>query len=356
MAEDLGEKTEDPTPKRKSEAREKGDVARSQEVSAAVILIAAFLVLLVFGGGLATSMATVMQRTLAPDAVGGNITTGSLSGPTIFSFWETIRMLAPVMLLLAGAAILAQIGQFGLLFTLKPLAPKLSRLDPIKGASKFIDKKKLMKGALDTVKFACIGLIVFAVCTARMPMIAALPSLTMEGAVVVTGRILLEVTLWLLAVMLIIAVIDFAFQRWRHKEQLKMTKQEVKDERKSSEGDPQVKQRRFSLYQKLVLQQLQSAVPRADVIVTNPTHFAVALAYDADKMNAPRVVAKGADHLAIRIRLLAASHGVPIIERPPLARGLYYGVEVGREVPVEHYEAVAEVLAYVYRLEGRAAS
>ena len=135
-----------------------------------------------------------------------------------------------------------------------------------------------------------------------------------------------------------------------------MTKQEVKDERKSSEGDPEVKRRRFGLYQKLVLQQLQSAVPRADVIVTNPTHFAVALAYDSSRMGAPRVVAKGADHLAVRIRLLAASHGVPIIERPPLARGLYYGVDVGREVPVEHYEAVAEVLAYVYRLEGRAAS
>ncbi|MFG0274591.1 MAG: flagellar biosynthesis protein FlhB [Phycisphaerales bacterium] len=356
MAEDLGEKTEDPTPKRRSEAREKGDVARSQEVSAAVILIAALLVLLIFGGGLAASMATILRRTLAPDVVGGNITAASLSGPTLFSFWETVRMVAPVTLLLAGAAILSQIGQFGLLFTLKPLAPKLNRLDPIKGASKFIDKKKMMKGALDTVKFACIFLIVAAVCAARMPMIAALPSLTMEGAVVVSGRIMLEVTLWLLAVMLVIAVIDFVFQRWRHKEQLKMTKQEVKDERKSSEGDPQVKQRRFSLYQKLVLQQLQSAVPRADVIVTNPTHFAVALAYDAEKMGAPRVVAKGADHLAIRIRLLAASHGVPIIERPPLARGLYYGVEVGREVPVEHYEAVAEVLAYVYRLEGRAAS
>jgi flagellar biosynthetic protein FlhB len=356
MAEDLGEKTEDPTPKRRSEARKNGDVARSQEVGAAVILIAALLVLLVFGGALASGMASVMQRTLAPDVVGRAITTDGQGPPIAYSFGQTIRMLAPIMLLLAGAAIASQVGQVGLLFTLKPLQPKLSRLDPIRGAKKFIDAKKLMKGALDVVKLTAIFVIVATVCLARMPMIAALPKLTMEGAIVVIGRILLEVALWLLLVMVLIAVIDFAFQRWRHKEQLKMTKQEVKDERKSSEGDPEVKRRRFGLYQKLVLQQLQSAVPRADVIVTNPTHFAVALAYDSSRMGAPRVVAKGADHLAVRIRLLAASHGVPIIERPPLARGLYYGVDVGREVPVEHYEAVAEVLAYVYRLEGRAAS
>ncbi|RMD61134.1 MAG: flagellar biosynthesis protein FlhB, partial [Planctomycetota bacterium] len=137
---------------------------------------------------------------------------------------------------------------------------------------------------------------------------------------------------------------------------LKMTKQEVKDERKASEGDTETKRRRLSMARELLLQRLQVDVPRADVVVANPTHFAVALRYDAQTMRAPRVVAKGADHVAIRIRLIAAAHNVPIVERPPLARALYYAVEPGQEVPVEHYEAVAEVLAYVYRLEGRAAS
>ena len=134
-----------------------------------------------------------------------------------------------------------------------------------------------------------------------------------------------------------------------------MTKQEVKDERKSAEGDPKVKQRRFRLYSQLIQQQINSSVPRADVVVTNPTHFSVALRYDSDQMRAPKVVAKGADHLAFRIRLVASAHRVPIVERPPLARALYFNAEVGQEIPASFYKAVAEILAYVYRLNGRAA-
>jgi len=356
MAEDLGEKTEDPTPKRKTEAREQGDVAKSQEMTSAAILVMALVSLLIFGGAIARGMHALMLRSLEPDAIGGNIAAGAMSPIIALSFWQSVRMLAPLMLLIAAAVLAVEMAQVGLMATLKPLQPKFSRLDPIKGAKRFIDKKKLVKGGLDVVKFVLIFSIIGAVLTARAPRIAALPMLTSRGSVLVIGQILLEVALWLLLVMLLIGIIDLAFQRWRHKEQLKMTKQEVKDERKSSEGDPEVKQRRFSLYQKLVLQQLQSTVPKADVVVTNPTHYAVALRYDSKTMRAPRVVAKGADHLAIRIRLLAAGHGVPIVERPPLARGLYHSVEVGREAPVEYYEAVAEVLAYVYRLEGRAAS
>jgi len=151
-------------------------------------------------------------------------------------------------------------------------------------------------------------------------------------------------------------VVDLLYQRWQHTEDLKMTKQQVKDERRSSEGDPEVKSRRFQMAREIIRQRLGAAVPEADVVVTNPTHFAAALKYDSDEMAAPRLVAKGADHLAMQIRLIAVAHGVPIVERPPLARALYRNVEVGQEVPSDLYEAVAEVLAYVYRLEGRAAS
>ncbi len=141
------------------------------------------------------------------------------------------------------------------------------------------------------------------------------------------------------------------FQRWQHKQDLKMTKHEVKEERKSMEGDPQLKGRRARMMQEIAQQKAQAEVPKADVVVTNPTHYSVALRYDAETMRAPRVVAKGVDHLALHIRHIARTHGVPIVERPPLARGLYFGVDAGREVPAEFYEAVAEVLAFVYRIE-----
>jgi flagellar biosynthetic protein FlhB len=151
--------------------------------------------------------------------------------------------------------------------------------------------------------------------------------------------------------MLIIGVADYMYQRWQYTQDLKMTRHEVTDERKSMEGDPEIKARRFRMARQMALQRVNQAVPKADVIVTNPTHFSVALRYDAETMAAPRVVAKGVDFLAMRIRQIAMTHGVPIVERPPLARALYYGVEVGRDVPAEHYQAVAELLAYVYRLD-----
>jgi flagellar biosynthetic protein FlhB len=159
----------------------------------------------------------------------------------------------------------------------------------------------------------------------------------------------------ILAVLLVLALIDFSYQRWKHSEDMKMTKQQVKDEMKQTEGDPEVKRRRMRMQQQIAMQRISSAVPQADVIVTNPEHISIAIQYDADRMHAPKVVAKGADFIAIRIRQIATRHGVPIVERKPLARALYRDVGVGQEIPPDFYSAVAEVLAYVYRLSGRQA-
>jgi flagellar biosynthetic protein FlhB len=185
-----------------------------------------------------------------------------------------------------------------------------------------------------------------------VPKIVGLPALDATQGLMVIARMLLALAIWLAAILLLIGLIDWLYQRWQHTQDLRMTRQQVKDERRSMEGDPQIKGRRFRMMREILMQQIQQQVPLADVVVTNPTHFAVALRYDADKMRAPRVVAKGADYMAQRIRLVAAGAGVPIIERPPLARGLYYGVDVGHDISSEYYEAVAEILAYVYRLEG----
>ncbi|MEC9374435.1 MAG: EscU/YscU/HrcU family type III secretion system export apparatus switch protein, partial [Planctomycetota bacterium] len=176
------------------------------------------------------------------------------------------------------------------------------------------------------------------------------------GALVESARIMMDLIIWTLLALILIGVIDRAYQKWQHTKDLRMTKQEVKEERKSTEGDLAMKARRLRFGRELIRQQIAANVPKADVVVTNPTHFAVALKYDSDSMRAPRVIAKGADQLAIQIRLVAVRHSIPIVERPPLARALYHNVEVGREIPADLYEAVAELLAYVYRLEGRMAS
>jgi flagellar biosynthetic protein FlhB len=168
------------------------------------------------------------------------------------------------------------------------------------------------------------------------------------------GKLAAELALWLFAVMLVMGAADFLFQKWNHTQELKMTKQDVKDERRSMEGDPQIKGKRFKMGREIMRQRIGAAVPKADVIVTNPTHFSVAIQYDPETMAAPRVVAKGADELAMTIRHLARMHGVPILERPPLARALYRHVDVGREIHPQYYEAVAQVLSYVYRIEKEA--
>jgi flagellar biosynthetic protein FlhB len=183
-----------------------------------------------------------------------------------------------------------------------------------------------------------------------------LPYLTVLECLVSIGQLMLDVALRILAVLLLLGVIDFVYQRWKQRQDLKMTKQQVKDEMKQTEGDPDVKRRRMRIQQQIAMQRISSAVPRADVVVTNPEHLAIAIRYDREAMNAPVVIAKGADHLAMRIRQIAIRHSIPIVERKPLARALYKDVAVGQEIPPDFYNAVAEVLAYVYRLDGRMAS
>jgi flagellar biosynthetic protein FlhB len=242
--------------------------------------------------------------------------------------------------------------QVGWVLTAKPLKPNFGKLNPISGVKQLFSKRSLMKSILNSFKLVFVLAVAWAVIAGFVPRIIGLPALSAAQGMVLIARMLLALAIWLVAVLLVIGLIDWVYQRWQHTEDLKMTKQQVKDERRSMEGDPQIKGRRLRMMRDIVLQQIQAHVPLADVVVTNPTHFAVALRYDPASMRAPRVVAKGADFMAQRIRLVASANGVPIIERPPLARGLYYGTEPGQEISSEYYEAVAEILAYVYRLEG----
>lgn len=356
MAEDLGERTEEPTGRRLSEARERGQVARSTDLSGAILLSGVVLLLLFLTPSMFSSMASLMRYHLAEDTLGG-VTPHRLGPDIVITAMETVRVVAPVMLILALVAFLGSVFQVGLHLSTRALEPKWSNLNLAKGLGKIFSKRSAVKGGLDLAKLALIATVAGIVITFDARQVAMLPFLTAEQGIVLAVELCRDLALWILAVLILLGLIDFRYQKWQHRQDLRMTKHEVKDEMRSTEGDTETKARRLKMARQIAMQRLAHDVPKADVIVTNPTHYAVALRYDPAKgMPAPRVVAKGADYLALKIRYIAAAHGVPIIERPPLARALYKEVPVGREINPAHYEAVAEVLAYVYRLEGRLAS
>ncbi len=356
MAEDLGEKTEDPTQRKLTEARERGQVARSADLSAAIVLTGAALLLYVFGSDILGGMGTFMRNTLEPESLGRGIHLQTVEDSVRFAVQVGMRLLGPVLAIMAIIAWLDQLGQVGWNFTTKPLTPKFDRMSPAKGIKNIFSRRSLVKAIINIVKLTVIATVAFLVIHGAEDRIVALPALTPAGAMLITAQLVVELGLWIIAVLLLIGAIDRTYQSWQHNHDLRMTKQEVKDERKSTEGDPETKARRMRIAREITRQRLRAAVPKADVVVTNPTHYSVAIQYDADRMNAPVVVAKGADFMAIQIRLIASANNVPIVERKPLARALYRSVEVGQEVPADLYEAVAELLAYVYRLEGRLAA
>jgi len=356
MPDDMGEKTEQPTPKRLSEIRQRGQVPKSQDLAAVAGLFAAAVVVAWLGPGWADRTAALMRRTLSMDLTGAAVSHEALVADIAWSMGEAATIVGPAMLLFVLVGLAMQYAQVGFLLTAKPLAPKLTRLNPISGTKRIVGKRNLGKQGLNILKLGVIILVAWLVLARLMPSLVTLSLLELPAAVAELLRAAAELVAWLLLLLFGIGVLDLFWQRWNHKNENKMTKQEVKDERRSMDGDPQIKQRRTRVARQLALQRIQGSVPRADVIVTNPTHYAVALQYDSDEMAAPVLIAKGADYLAWRIRQVGRTHDVPIVERPPLARALYAGVEVGEPVRPEHYEAVAEILAYVYRLRQEAAA
>jgi flagellar biosynthetic protein FlhB len=349
MAEDLGEKTEDATPRKLQQAREQGQVPKSTDLSAAVDLIVATIGLVVLGTLMVRAMTHAMRA--AFDDARGFIDPAS-AWPFIAASMRDVAIAAgPFMAVTVVGALIAQYIQVGFLFTTKPLEPKLDRLNPVSGFKRIFERKNLIKTVLNAVKLIIVMVVTYFVLRSQAHKLVTLANMSAQAAMLQILQIAVILAIALLAILLIIGAADFAYQKWQHLEDQKMSKDDVKDERRSMDGDPEIKARRFRMARQIALQRLNSAVPRADVVVTNPTHFAVALRYDQDSGKAPVVVAKGADELAMRIRQIAAAHQVPIVERPPLARALYAGVPIGREINPEFYQAVAEILAYVYRLD-----
>ncbi len=360
MAEDLGERTQAPSGRKREEARERGQVARSADFSAGLDLWAAFILLLLFGAPLTAGLAGIMRYLLDSRDSGTLLRADASAGGGVAELckWagqNTVVVAAPILLILFGFTFVAQIVQVGWHPTLDPLMPKLDRLDPLKGIQRLLGGRNIMRTLLGIIKLVLVGTVVTYVVMSDWEKMMALAQLDVRGMWAVILQIVTRLLIWTLAVLLSIGLADFAYQKWQLTKDLMMTRQEVKDEHRSMEGDPEMKGRRMKVARQIALQRLAKAVPKANVIVVNPTHYSVALQYDPKTMSSPKVVAKGADFMAMRIREIALAHKIPIVERPSLARALYAGVPVGKQIKPEYYEAVAEILAYVYRLQGKAA-
>jgi flagellar biosynthetic protein FlhB len=351
MAEsEAGERTEQPTARRMSEARDEGRVARSSDLTAAVGLLAGLVLLNSFGPDLLELMLSLTQTVGTP---------GDIRAETLPQWLATIAVAAgaamlPFLAFLMVVTVTGALAQSGVLVTWKKLRPKLSELSPAKGLKRILSTDSLTRLGLGLLKLALLSLVAWWSAAGLIDAVLGAGGLAARGVLSLGAHVVFTIAIRLALMLLVLGLLDYFYQRWSLNRSLMMTKQEVKEELKRMEGDPLMKQRRRQVQARLALQRIGIDVPKADVVVTNPTEFAVALTYDEATMQAPRVLAKGKDFLALRIRQVAQQHGVPVVQRPPLARALYAAVEVGGEVPATYYKAVAELLAFVYQLEGRA--
>ncbi|MFO0830003.1 MAG: flagellar biosynthesis protein FlhB [Phycisphaerales bacterium] len=351
MAEDLGERTEAATSKRLREARDEGNVAKSADASSALLLLLLTGALSIGLVPMLGLFARLIRSALEPEHNLESVRAETLADATNPAIVYGATAIAPALLVSAAIAYLVHVWQVGALVTGKALRPQAQRLNPLSGAKRLLGPQALIKTIFDLAKLAIVVAIAYATIAPMAPRILELPGAELSAALVAAGSMMFELAMKIGTALVLLGLLDYAWQRWKYQRDLRMTKQEVKEEYKQTEGDPEVKRRRMQIQRQIAMQRIGAAVPKADVIVTNPEHLSVAIRYDANSMHAPKVVAKGADHLALRIRQIARQHGVPIVERKPLARALYKQVKVGQEVPPDFYKAVAEVLAYVYRLD-----
>lgn len=349
-----GQKTEKATPKRRRDAREKGQVLQSREISSALILLFVFLTLKVLGNHIYNQIASLFN--LCMNGLSMDFDAGSINeilrlmGLVVLQLLKIVGPLFAVALVVGVGTSFAQVGS---LFTIEPLKPKFSKLNPINGIKRIFSLRGLTELIKAVLKITAIGIVAWKSIEAEGNNIAKLMNLDLVFIVGYITSTAINVAIKICMCMVAIAVLDFGYQWWQYEKDLKMTKQEIKQEYKETEGNPETKQRIRSKQREVSARRMLSEVPKADVVITNPTHFAVAISYDSAKAPAPIVVAKGQDYLAQRIKEVAKENNVELVENKPLAQELYKNVEVGQQVPPELYQAVAEILAFVYNLKGK---
>lgn len=350
MAEEAGqERTEQPTPKRLREAREKGQVPRSRELNTMVLLLVSAGALLLMGSHFLGGLSDIVTDGLTIQRA-DIFDTGALGRILLELVRHALGTFAPFLILTVVAAVLAPLALGGWTFSSESLAPKLERIDPLKGIQRVFSARGLVEMLKALAKFAVVASVAVALLWHLIGEFMGLAREPLHPALADMARLLGWSFLALSAATAVIAAIDVPFQLWYHNKQLRMTRQEVREELKDSEGRPEVRGKIRSLQREVAQRRMMAEVPKADVVVTNPTHYAVALRYDQQRMRAPRVVAKGRDLIAQQIRKVALDSGVLLVPVPPLARALYQTTELDQEIPAELYVAVAQILAYVYQV------
>ena len=351
-----GEKTEVPTAKKLNDARKEGQVAKSKEIITALMLLALFVVIKFYIGNLGQQMIECFSEFY--DLFGKIISNSEYgmrmvdaTGVVSLGLTTVLNMIVPFIALAVVIAILGNALQQKWMVTTKPLQPKLSKISPISGLKRMFNVKQLFEVGKSVAMIAVMSYVIYTTVKDKLGVLYTFYNISLYEALEIVGHIIVDLGIKISAVFLVIVFVDLIYQRHKFKEDMKMTKQEVKDEFKNTEGDPQVKGQIRRRMQQVSRRRMMEALPQADVVITNPTHFAVALKYEANKGQAPVVIAKGADYLAFDIKAKAKEYGIEIVENKPLARILYNNVEIGAQIPPELYQAVAEVLAFVYSLK-----
>jgi flagellar biosynthetic protein FlhB len=348
---DKHSKTEQPTAKKLEEARKKGSPPQSRDLTSTISLLVALVSLYVCGGYMVSTLKNCSKAILS-NLASFELTEAGVYSLMIRQFMYLGGILGPFMLMVMFAGLVSTIVQGGVSLSSERILPSLDKLNPVNGVKRFFKKEALVESIKSFVKIFIVGYVAYRILKDEIHAVLYLTETDMNGILDFVGRISFKLVLHSCGMLLILSLLDLAFIKWQFIQNLKMTKQEVKDEHKNAEGDPQVKGKIKRIQFEKAFRRLKQIIPTADVVVTNPTHFAVALKYDRDRMAAPIVIAKGSDHLAQRIKSLAKENNVMLVENRFLARELHAQVKEGEEIPETLYVAVAELLAYVYGLKG----
>ena len=352
MADSSGDKKHLATDKKRRQAREEGQIVKSQDLTSAGLLLSALATLWMFGAPAAEYLASAIQDSLTVDRL-GNLSSGDASNWLLRDGWRLGAATVPMLLAMFVAGVLVNLVQTGFLLSTSKITPKLSNISPLSGAKRILSLQGFMRLGFGLFKVGIIATVAYAAILRHQGAILNMAALSVPQIATTLFDVLIGTGVWIGAALFVLAIFEYAFQKWKNEQDLMMSDQELRDEMKETEGDPQVAARRRQVQRQMMMQRAESEVPKADVVVSNPTELAIAIQYDPVSMPAPIVLAKGAGALAQKIRRIALENEIPVVERKPLAQMLYKTVDVGDVIPPDQYQAVAEVLRYVYQLQGK---
>ena len=356
MAEEsFEERTEEPSPKRRQEAREKGNVAKSTEINSVLVLLMGLLTLRVLGPWIYEQIVGTTIKSFQM------ISQSTLNQTSLISYFREsvitfLKLSLPVSLLILFVGISANVIQIGFLLTIQPIMPNLEKINPLSGLKRMFSLRSIVEAVKSILKMTIIGIVAYLTIKGEFSNMLTLCNASVGAIWLFILDVGYTIVFRIALVLIVLAIFDFIYQRFEHEKKLKMTHQEVKEERKQMEGDPQVKARIRSLQREMARRRMMEEVPKATVVVTNPTTLAIAIRYESSEMETPRVIAKGKYHIAEKIKEIAKKENIPVVEDKPLARAMFDQVEPGDEIPIEFFNAVAEILSYVYKLKNKAAA